>query len=129
MEESPASKLVAYLDHNLISDELAGLLDLLSHFDEPVVHAKIRQHVRHEHDLVKGAAVLAMANLSGDQWDEELGKLLMDGDPTQSGFAAKAIATRKTMRFLPQIQELHKTATGATKDFYREAIERMAPRA
>lgn len=127
-EESPLPKLVTYLDKDMTSDEMAGLLDLISNFDEPLTHQKLKEFSSHQHDLVKGAAIQSMARLSGDQWVQELARFLEEGDETQSGFAAKALAERKAIEYLPRLQELHGTAQGATKDFYREAIERLTPK-
>lgn len=121
-------KLIGYFEKGLTPSEVAGLVDMISNWDEPASHEQIRKYTSARHDLVKGAAVLARANFAGDQWEAELVQLLKDGDDTQSGAAAKALAERKAIQHIDAIRAKHDAAVGPVKDLFRDALERLAPK-
>jgi len=128
-EEPALPQLMPYLDDgSLTPSEVAGLIDLVSNWDEPVVHARVLEALRIKHDLVKGAAVLAMARFEGSRWDEQLAELLEQDDPAIAGNAAKALAERKATSMIPKIRSRFDASTGALKEAFRDALERLEPK-
>lgn len=123
-----APKLVEYLEKFYTPGEVATILEMVSHWDEPVVHEKLKLYASAKVDLVKTAAVAGMANMAGDQWNQELVQLLEDGDEIQSAAAARALAERKATDEIPRIQRLFESAGGSLREAYKDALERLAPK-
>jgi hypothetical protein len=123
-----APRLVPYLEKFYTPNEVATVLELLSHWDVPEVHEKLKLYATATVDLVKTAAIAAMANMKGDEWNQELVKLLEDGDEIQSAAAARALAERQATDEVPRIQRLFENAGGSLREAYKDALERLAPR-
>lgn len=122
-----ATKLIPYLeDRSLSAAEMAGLIEMLAHFDLPEVHEALAPKVESKNKLIKGAAILAMAKFKGDIWPQELVRLLQEGDEIAKFAAAKALAERGDKSKIPLLQQLHDaTPLGSVKDALRDAIDRL----
>lgn len=123
-----APKIVPYLDKFYTPAEVATILELLSHWDVPAVHENLRLYSTARFDLVKTAAIAGMSRMQGDQWTQELVKLLEDGDEIQSAAAARSLAERQATEEIPRIQRLYENAGGSLREAYKDALERLAPR-
>ncbi len=125
--EDAIGKLLGYFsDKTLVSAEIAGLLDMLSHFDEPRVHAKLREMSGAKTPAIRSAAIQSMYRLAAPEWEAELLKFLTNGDEIAQYAAAKALAERGSVSALPILQERFDAAIpGSVKDGLGDAIERL----
>lgn len=127
-EENVVERLLAYFDDKaLTSSEVAGLLDLVAHFDEKPVHEKISDFAENaSSDALRSAAIQAIQHLKDPGWSDVLAQFLAEGDEIAKYAAAKAIAERGDVQFMDLLKAKEKEAVpGSVKDGLRDAIERL----